>query len=1054
MGALSSRFGNIAEKYAAIPASLSDIFVEEPVDLHTFVTDQKFLDNPPLSPIQFDAVRHAERIYLPDLYPLMAEEFNSEYWAEPVRMVNFIDLMYGKGCLAPHEEVYDALSGQWCAVKDLGDNEGLVQSLDTEGSKSVVRNRTSSFMQGQGECFRVTTKANRILDVYAGHKFWTWEKFIPPGPGRYERVRGVWKPLREMKVGDRIGLIKKLDCTSPIEIDSAEVELVGLWIGDGCMPKSGSTGLSFIVDPKRKDLVSHYVGLIESYAGVKAKHTVMQSGALSISVAQVKLGDYLHGICVHPEQRHSAWTPYLKRGLCDRHYGIESRAGRLTDWDKVERYSPLNEVVKRYGLYGKRAWDKRVPKEFFSLGDDQLALFLSRLWDTDGSVYFKKSRHNNPTPVCEYSTSSEGLARDVVKLLLRFGIVARLTSKIPSYVYKGEKKLGRRSWRVVFSGASDVLRMCEVLRFSVNRKEEVERAKNIASGMTPSFEACGDVYWDEVKSIESLGEMEYWNLSVEDTQNYVAGAGFINANSGKDTVARCIAMRIAYLLICLKSPQDYFGLMKQDTISMMNVAPSAPVALTAFFNPMVRMASRGWFKDKCDPLRNSISFDKNIEAISGHSDAATQEGLNLILGVADEIDAFKSSETARNSGRADPASNVEEILAMFRTSASSRFPETFKNVRVSYPYYHGSPIMRLIESAKKDIEVRGEKSRRYASGPFATWEVNPNFDKYPRIVVPNSPIPIPNVPVFVTDFEDEPIMARAKYLCQPSRAVTPYFRNVASLDECLIEVEQQPLEVLGYDREGKSWVPDYAFASDFKAVQGAVYAMHGDLAKNGDKAGIAMAHVSRWSDLTSVVVEQDGFESSFPQRQPHVVVDFVVYFDADLSIDPPREIQLWWARALALNLRKRGFNIQMVSFDGYQSLDGMQQLELHGIESKRVSTDVSTEPYKLLKDLFSSARVEIPYSKLLRDELMGLNKLPNGKIDHSPHSSKDLSDAVACAVFGAIKLGGEEAEGSPENFYSSGDIVVGGGLHAEGFGLDSLGFSNEMSIHSLWGPRA
>jgi hypothetical protein len=75
---------------------LSRIFAEEPVSLDVFVRDRKFLGNPPLSEVQYDAVRHIERVYYADLYPAMAQEFGGDYWNQPCRMVNFVTLQWGK----------------------------------------------------------------------------------------------------------------------------------------------------------------------------------------------------------------------------------------------------------------------------------------------------------------------------------------------------------------------------------------------------------------------------------------------------------------------------------------------------------------------------------------------------------------------------------------------------------------------------------------------------------------------------------------------------------------------------------------------------------------------------------------------------------------------------------------------------------------------------------------------------------------------------------------------------------------------------------------------
>jgi hypothetical protein len=101
----------------------------------------------------------------------------------------------------------------------------------------------------------------------------------------------------------------------------------------------------------------------------------------------------------------------------------------------------------------------------------------------------------------------------------------------------------------------------------------------------------------------------------------------------------------------------------------------------------------------------------------------------------------------------------------------------------------------------------------------------------------------------------------------------------------------------------------------------------------------------------------------------------------------------------------------------HNSIDSMQILEYQGIETKRVSTDLKTEPYRGLRDMFNEGRLEIPIcypsdgEPLLLKELYGLNKQATGKIDHMAGASKDMTDALACAVQAAVQLGGEEDGG-------------------------------------------
>lgn len=526
-----------------------------------------------------------------------------------------------------------------------------------------------------------------------------------------------------------------------------------------------------------------------------------------------------------------------------------------------------------------------------------------------------------------------------------------------------------------------------------------------------------------VGAVSAWRDENYWSEPIRMT-NFVTiqwGKG-----SGKDHCVRVASMRIAYLLMCLRSPQEYYGMPPQDTIHLLNVASSSGQAQQAFFMPITRAVKTGWFANHCEPRQNIISYAKNIECISGHSDAESQEGLNLLLGVADEIDAFKSKKemaSRRGSNAREPTKSAEGILNMMRTSGRTRFPEIFKNVRISYPRYLGSTIQRLTDDGREDIKQLGIDSRHYVSGPLATWEVNPR---------------VKSKEAFAADYRDDPVLARSMYECKPARAVNPYFRNHAAVDACFVEKPVMPVEVT-YEIEQVNgrpvWVPRYRFADDFYPVRGAVYAMHADLAVTADRAGIAMAHVSEYTEHERLAEDEDGAFHPIREIHPTVKVDFVFSYSAEVSEVPPREIQIRWGRQLCFELIRRGFNVKRFTFDGFQSTDSMQILETHGIESERVSTDLSEDPWRNLRDLAYEGRLSIPRPEivdednpppfLLRDELLSLTRLPNGRIDHPSDGSKDEADALACAVLGAVQIGGAEEDSGERAHYAPPDIQVG-----------------------------
>ncbi|MGD0069634.1 MAG: hypothetical protein ABSB76_40255, partial [Streptosporangiaceae bacterium] len=349
---------------------------------------------------------------------------------------------------------------------------------------------------------------------------------------------------------------------------------------------------------------------------------------------------------------------------------------------------------------------------------------------------------------------------------------------------------------------------------------------------------------------------------------------------------------------------------------------------------------------------------------------------------------------ARNAGpkQRESSSSAESILDMLRTSATTRFPDVYKNVHISYPRYLGSTIQQLVAKGRADNALKGDASRYYVSGPLATWEANPR---------------IPGKEAFAEDYEKDPALAEAKYECKPRRAINPYFANEAAIRDCCVEYAQPPVSV-AYVREGASWRPLYTFSPEFYPVKGALYAMHADLAASGDRAGVSLAHVKRWQDHALVGHDEAGLEIQVAERRPVVKVDFTISYESNAGAVPPMEIQIRWARMLCLELRRMGFPITFFSFDQWQSKDSMQILESHGIETDRFSTDTSEEGWRTLRDVMYEGRLEMPNRELVVTELLGLSRLPSGKIDHLGDSSKDEADSLAGAVVGALGIGGSE----------------------------------------------
>jgi hypothetical protein len=427
------------------------------------------------------------------------------------------------------------------------------------------------------------------------------------------------------------------------------------------------------------------------------------------------------------------------------------------------------------------------------------------------------------------------------------------------------------------------------------------------------------------------------------------------------------------------------------------------------------------------PQAGEIRFKKQIELISGHSQADNLEGKNLVAGVADEIAAFKTEDDvmASKSG-VTPSKTAKGILSMLKTSGATRFPETYRLAQISFPRYKGDAIEQAITVGTADNVKNGDASRYFVSGPLATWEVNPRYDRYERVEIAGASQPVPDLPLFHEDYAKDPAEARAKYECKPELAENRFLNNDEAIFAAFQEVRAVPPVEFEYywglDESGQAgdffsgfdprkavpgWQVRFKFAPDLRPMAGALYAIHGDMAIKGDRAGVAMCHVRSW-DRREWPIPGGGL---MLEQRPIVKMDFATAFEADARATPaPREVQIRWYRKLIWELRSRGFQIVYVSFDNFQSADSMQILESWGIEAERASTDTSTALYDGLKDVLYDSRLEGYYNELLTKELRTLTKLKNGKIDHVPNGSKDIADALAGAVAGAVKIGGDEGE--------------------------------------------
>ena len=143
---------------------------------------------------------------------------------------------------------------------------------------------------------------------------------------------------------------------------------------------------------------------------------------------------YLVGVCLgdgsynHGER----WT------LCTDHEILETVQAHQRRPHKTSVYTGYGTVTVKE-LPGKRAWNKRVPTAYLFASEKQRRALLSGILDTDG--------HINPSGTVQHSTTSAGLAADVVALVQSLGGTATTHTKpTPHYTYQKVRRTGRPAY--------------------------------------------------------------------------------------------------------------------------------------------------------------------------------------------------------------------------------------------------------------------------------------------------------------------------------------------------------------------------------------------------------------------------------------------------------------------------------------------------------------------------------------------------------------------------------------------------------------------------------
>lgn len=444
-------------------------------------------------------------------------------------------------CLPGDALIMDPTTGERKTVEELY-KEGKAHLISMTDDYKLVANFTNEILDnGIKPVYKVKTKTGREIDATGNHPLFT--------------ALG-WIPIDDLKIGDKVALAGKLEFFGNHYLNENEIKLLAYMIGDGnCSTKA----IRFC----------------------NTSEKIIEELNRAVNYFDCELVQYSSNRSID--------------------YNIVKKHNRNN------RVYPNNikEILDKHGLFGKTSHTKRVPEDIFKISRNDTALFLSRLYSTDGWVYIQDDKKHQ----IGYSSVSRGLIADIQHLLLKFGINSYVATKKSTYkgftkicynllitdstnIIKFYKEIGifdrekgmKEAYELAIKNnkydtylPKEILEFVEEdrkkqgltkaelcrndanLRFRMNYDIQRNRLKSMAEVLGNedliNFSE-GEFIFDEIVSIEYIGDKQTYDFSIPVTMNFVVN-DFITHNTETMVVEMLyMAMTNNNFRILLAAPYD------------------------------------------------------------------------------------------------------------------------------------------------------------------------------------------------------------------------------------------------------------------------------------------------------------------------------------------------------------------------------------------------------------------------------------------------------------------------------------------------------------------
>lgn len=491
---------------------------------------------------------------------------------------------------------------------------------------------TAYIDDGKRPVFRVTTRLGRSIETTATHPYCT-----PSG----------WRPLAELAVGQRIAVPRRLPVFGNQYMEECRIKLLAYLLGDGCLVDRSPRFTN-----SNSRIQADFIAAVESFGGIRA--TLRESGNhtpdIRVAADKTQVKENRRRFATRLRQALDASS------LSDRQfaYAVGASAASVSNWTKgntipeASLYSKvcaffnieddawlpggrdsaakntrnaLTRWIEDLGVQGKNAHAKYIPDCVFRLPKTQLALFINRLFATDGWASLLTSGQSQ----LGYTSVSERLMRQLQHLLLRFGIIAKLRQRT---VTNGGKKLTAFQLDItdsksiltfvseigIFSKEDATARIAEAIakkRRQTNRdlipiefwdriadskgdepwcrlaqragladtsnihvgRRSLSRSRLMSLATALGDQdlmdlATSDVYWDEIEAIRYVGDEQVYDLTVPETHNFVANDICVHNTSFAMNIAENVSIetRRPVAVFSMEMPGDALAMRMMSSL--------------------------------------------------------------------------------------------------------------------------------------------------------------------------------------------------------------------------------------------------------------------------------------------------------------------------------------------------------------------------------------------------------------------------------------------------------------------------------------------------------